>query len=262
LWFAVFGWSLASVLLVALQQWGPGVACWCASAIITWRTGHPTFRRRMGVLLISVAILAITQIDTDLSNEHFVVLGAVLGGLAIAPRLLLRSTDPGILDNHWWTGRRRVLQAVYIALAVPVAWAALKLYFVVNPEVAGNWVLPPTPDREALWRLFLGINGVGMWEELFLVNVGFVLLRSMLSFPLANLAQASLYTAVLYNMAFTGWGPLFVYPFALTQGLLYERSRSLLNIIVVHLIMDWFLFDEIVTAYYPGQSPVGLLFGG
>lgn len=68
------------------------------------------------------------------------------------------------------------------------------------------------------------------------------------------MAQAVIYTTVLYTMAFRGVGPVFVYLFALTQGAMYERSRALLWVLVVHLIVDYFLFQAIVSAYYPGLS--------
>lgn len=249
------------MLLVALEQWWVGGACWALCGVAAWYTGDPEFRRRMGVLALCTAALALAPIDTNLSNEHFLSLGAVLALLAIGVPLLLHRTDPAVVRYRWWPAPPRIPQLAYIALAIPVSWAGLKLYFHLSPEIATNWPLEATPNQETLWRLFIAINGVGLWEELFFVNVAFALLRMMFSFPLANLAQASLYTAVLGDMAFTEWGPVFVYTFALTQGLLFERSHSLFNVIVVHLIVDWFLFEEIVAAHYPGTSALSLLLG-
>jgi hypothetical protein len=136
----------------------------------------------------------------------------------------------------------------------------VRLYVQLSPEVTRNWILPPTPETEALWRLFLGINAVGIWDELFFVNTSFAILRSIFPFQIANLTQGVLYTAVLYDMAFTGVGPAFVYAFALTQGALYERAENLITVLIVHLIVDYFLFQEIVASYYPGIS-IGWHFG-
>ena len=46
-----------------------------------------------------------------------------------------------------------------------------------------------------------------------------------------------IYTTVLWTMAFRGFGPLFVYLFALTQGAMFERSKVLLWVLLVHLIV-------------------------
>ena len=67
---------------------------------------------------------------------------------------------------------------------------------------------------------------------------------------MANAAQAVVYTSVLYDMAFTGAGPVIVYLFALTQGSMYDGSRSLLWVLLVHLIVDFFLVAAILHHYY------------
>ena len=102
-------------------------------------------------------------------------------------------------------------------------------------------------------RLFVGINSVGIWDELFFVNVSFAVLRSLFRFRTANAIQAVLYTSVLYDMAFTGIGPFIVYLFAWTQGAMFEESENLLFVLVVHLIVDAFLISAIVGFHYPGH---------
>ena len=70
----------------------------------------------------------------------------------------------------------------------------------------------------------------------------------------ANFGQAVVYTSVLYHMAFTGAGIYIVYIFALTQGAMYERSRVLLWVLIVHLIVDVFLVIAILQHYYPDRG--------
>jgi hypothetical protein len=70
-----------------------------------------------------------------------------------------------------------------------------------------------------------------------------------------------IYTAVLYDMAFTGIGPILVFIFALTQGTMFEESENLVYVILVHLIVDAFLFSGIVDFYYPGYSPIPFIPG-
>jgi membrane protease YdiL (CAAX protease family) len=116
--------------------------------------------------------------------------------------------------------------------------------------------MPPEPTTDALRRLFIGINAVGIWDELFFINTVYVLLRRLFPARLAIPAQAVVYTSVLYDMAFTGWGIVIVYLFALTQGAMYERSGILLWVLIVHLIVDYFLVLAILQYHYPGQSLV------
>jgi len=71
-------------------------------------------------------------------------------------------------------------------------------------------------------------------------------------FAEANLAQAVFFTSFLHEMAFVGWGPVVIYGFALLQGLTYHRTRSLLYIIVLHLMFDSILFYMIANRWYPG----------
>jgi membrane protease YdiL (CAAX protease family) len=259
---AVVAWAVSGVTLVGWRLYAPGAACWLLAAVAAWRSGSPAVRRRVGVLLASVAVLAVAPINTDTATVHFVTMGLVLLAVVAGPSLLFALTDPAVIRYKWLSRQSWRWQVGYVLLAIPVAWLGLRAYFFLSPEIEAHWPLPAAPEREALWRLFLGINGVGIWEELFFINVAFATLRTVAPIFLANLAQASLYTTVLVHMAFTGWGPAFIFPFALAQGWMFQRSHSLLTVILVHLIVDWFLFDEIVTAHYPGTAPLALLFGG
>jgi hypothetical protein len=257
---ALLLWCLACVLLIPLGLWLPGAAAWLVSAALVWSTRDGAFRRRMGTLLACAAMLALAPIDTDTSDQHFLVLGSFFFIAVAGPSLFLARSDPGVVRYRLLPDRLRLRDVSYVLVSIPAAWAGLRLYFTLSPEVARNWSLPPVPNDDALWRLFLGINAVGIWDELFFVNICFAILRSLFPFTVANLGQAVIYTAVLNDMAFTGVGPLFVYAFALTQGALFERAENLITVLLVHVIVDYFLFQEIVTAYYPGL-PLGWHFG-
>ena len=67
---------------------------------------------------------------------------------------------------------------------------------------------------------------------------------------IANAAQAVIYTSILHKMAFTGLGPYLIYVFAITQGIMYEKSRCLLYVLIVHLIVDAFLVEAILKYHY------------
>lgn len=209
----------------------------------------------MGALLGTIAVLALAPIHTDTSTAHFITLGIPFFLVIAGPALFLRRTDPGVIRFRIWPRRFRWLDLIYVLISVPLSWLAFHVYFgIVNPDVPSHWYLPPVPDSESIWRLFIGINCVGIWDELFFVNTVYAVLRSLFPFAVANVAQAVVYTTVLYRMAFTGLGPPIIFVFALTQGSMFEDSENLLYVLIVHLIVDAFLFAGIVAHYYPGAS--------
>ncbi len=240
------------VLWIPLEQWllgGVSAAIFAASLV----KESPTRRLRYGALASAVLVLTLAPINTRTDNQHSLTMALFFLAALVLPTALLWRQN--IITFKFLPDRLDWVDVAYTLLSVPLAWGGFRLYFgVLSPEVPFNWTLPPTPDNEELLRLFLGINAVGIWDELFFVNIGYAVLRALFPARVANPAQAVLYTAVLYDMAFTGWGPLFVYTLALTQGAMFERSKVLLYVLVVHLIVDYFLFQEIVSAYYPGLS--------
>jgi hypothetical protein len=254
---ALIAFCLSGPLLIAFHATAPGALVWSIALVLILRDPEPAFRRRMGVLLGTLAILALAPIHTDTSNRHFLTLGIPFFLVIAGPALVLGRSDPGVIRYRIWPRRFRWIDIVYVILSIPLAYLALELYFVaVSPDVPGHWFLPRVRDTEAVWRLFVGINCVGIWDELFFVNTVFATLRSVFPYRVANAAQAVIYTTVLYRMAFTGMGPWLIYPFALTQGAMFEGSDTLLYVLLVHLIVDAFLFSGILNFHYPGFSPI------
>ena len=251
------GFCVSGALLIPLESFVAGGIIWLATVLLVAREPSPAFRRRMGVLLGAVAVLAAAPIHTDTSTRHFVALGIPFLIVIVGPALFLGRTDPGTIRYRFFPKRFRWVDLFYVLVSIPVAWLAFELYFkAVNPEVPGHWPLPTLPEAEASWRLFIGINCVGIWDELFFVNTVFAVLRSLYPLRLANAAQAVIYTAVLYDMAFTGIGPLLIYLFALTQGSMFEESENLLYVLLVHVIVDVFLLSAIFNYAYPGYTPI------
>lgn len=226
-----------------------GVAAWAAFA---WRVRalQSRERRLFLALFAPLAVLAVAPIHTGLDVPHMIVLGSALAAAVALPAWMLRGT--GVLDFRVWPRRLDGVDLGYTLLSIPLAWGAFALYFgVLSPEVPFNWELPPEPDAWELVKLFLGINTVGIWDELFFVNTCYAILRALFPTRIANAGQTVIYTSVLWDMAFSGWGPVFVAALAVTQGAMYERSRVLLWVLIVHLIVDYFLFQGILDAYYP-----------
>ena len=215
---------------------------------------EPKLRRRLGVLLGCVALLAAADINPSTTNRNFLMVGVPFFLVIFLPSLILGRTDPGVIRYRFLPRVHRRADVLYTALSIPLAWLVLKLYWHLTPELYQQWALPSQPDEGEIRRLFLGINLVGIWDELFFVNTAFAILRSLFSFRVANLLQAILYTSVLYDMAFIGAGPVIVFLFAWTQGSMFEKSEGLLWVLIVHLVVDFFLVAAIVHSYYPAYG--------
>ena len=242
---------LATLFLMVMEWHVAGVLSWLAGFWLAWKDKEGAVRRRMGMLFGCVALLAACNINTSLALWNFVQLGSVFTIVIVAPVLVLRRTDPGVIRYRFIPLRWRWADVIYTVLSVPLAWLVLKGYWAVNPELYMQWSMSSEFDEGEVRRLFIGINAVGIWDELFFVNTVFGVLRSLFRFPVANAVQAVVYMAVLYDMAFIGIGPLVVYAFAWTQGSMYEKSEGLLWVLIVHLIVDFFLVAAIVQSYHP-----------
>jgi hypothetical protein len=241
----------ATILLIPLHLHVVGGIAGLYCALLAWRDPESIVRRRMLVLLGCLAILGAANINTSTSTRNFLQLGIPFFLVILLPALILGRTDPGIIRYRLFPEKVRRHDVIYTFISIPLAWAILQFYWRVNPELYLNWALPLEPDPGEIRRLFLGINMVGIWDELFFVNTVFAVLRSLFRYPVANAVQAVVYTAVLYDMAFTGIGPLIVYFFAWTQGAMFEKSESLIWVLIVHLIVDFFLVAAIVSSHYP-----------
>ncbi len=248
--------AVATVALIPMEAFGAGAVAWIACAGLTRLERDPRLQRNMGLLLGCIAVLAVAPIHTGLEPIHFATLGIPLLAVVLGPWLVLHRLAPDEARWRFWPRPVHRRDVAYTLVSVPLAWAIIELYFFhLNPELPTHWPLPPTWDAGAVRRLTLGINAVGIFDELFFINTCYVLLRQLFPARVANAAQAVVYTSVLYHMAFTGWGIVIVYLFALTQGVMYEKSRVLLWVLIVHLIVDMFLVLAIVGHAWPGRAP-------
>jgi len=263
------GFAGAAVCLVALHGSGhgwaiyPGIVAWAVGCWGAWTDPEPKVRRRMGVLFACLMVLAVCDIQTSTTVGNAIQLGLSFAFVSVFPAWQQRLGDPGVIRFRFWPQRWRwSVDAFYALLSVPLAWAVLKFYWWCNPELYTHWSLPDTVDEGEIRKLFLGINAVGIWDELFFVNTVFAMLRSLFPYRIANAFQAVVYASVLYDMAFTGIGPVILLAFAWTQGSMFERAENLFYVLFVHLVVDWFLVAAIVSSHYPGYELHRLLLHG
>jgi len=262
-------WMLALTMVLAIglksHPWWLGVA-WHWLALATGLLGlglavrDPDVRwRQTGVLLAYlITLLFFTRIDGDTTDAHVIELSVKLGlGALMVPALAASWWMREPLDYQWLSGRWSLRMWLWLGGGFVLAYAIMGMYFNWwTPDLHLSWYLPDDPaDPERshwMWRLFWGCNLVGIWDELCFVNFVFVLLARRLDFREALLVQAVFFTSFLHEMAFVGWGPVVIFCFALIQGFTYHRTRSLLYVVVLHLIVDSILFYWIANRYYPG----------
>ncbi len=246
---------VATVLLIPLANFPLGLAAWALAAVLTALQRDVRVRRNLGVLLGCVLVLGFAPIHTDLSTPHFFTLGGAFLFVVLGPALFMRLRAPGEIRWRLWPTGFSLRDLIYTLISIPLAWGVIEGYFFyLNPELPTHWPLPAEYSIDAIKRLVVGINFVGIWDELFFINTVYAILRGVYPARIANPAQAVVYTSVLYDMAFTGHGIWIVYLFALTQGVMYEKSRVLLYVLIVHLIVDLFLVMAIVQYHYPTRS--------
>lgn len=246
--------ALGVVLAIPLHLIWAGALALAASYVMARKTADAVFLQRMTVLYVVILALGVVDINTRLTNANFLMVGSAFLFVLVYPYLAVGRRTPGLITYRFLPKRFLARDLIYIAISIPLAWLIIKVYFSLNPWMPTQWTLPPEKDMEQVWRLFAGINMVGIWDELFFVNTVFGILRTLFPYRWANAGQSVVYASVLYDMAFTGWGVLIVPAFAWTQGAMFRSSEGLLSVLIVHLIVDFFLFAAIVQHYYPGFS--------
>lgn len=213
----------------------------------------------LGLIAIGMGIISTIRLEADISYLNMVVMGTVLALAVLVPYLLSRyvvNRRPGtqpivfpILTGRRWSR----VQWLYLVVVVVLGWLILPTYFIRSGAYL-NWPAVTAPDEIA--RLFVGVNAVGIWDELFFICTVFALLRK--HFPLwqANILQATIFVSFLWELGYQSWGPLLTIPFALLQGYIFMLSKSLSYVVAVHLLFDVVVFLVIVHAHNPGALPI------
>ena len=251
-------WNLVPGVLLALSgvllfgiHWRPGGYVVLAAALLVAATLDRLLAKDMVLMAFGLVAISLVPINTDISWDHMLLMGAALTVAVLVPYTVSRfgyrdhAVRFPILAGHKWT----TLEKWYL-VAVPVlGWMILPVYM-ISSGVYLNW--PAASDLSAVSRLFVGTNALGIWDELFFICTCFALLRRHFVDWQANLIQAVLFTSFLWELGFHAWGPLLIYPFALAQGWIFKLTRSLTYIVCVHLLFDFVLFLVLVHAHNRG----------
>ena len=207
--------------------------------------------------LIAVPLVAISfiSIEANLEWANVALMGAVLTLCVVYPYVMSRWVFrdyavrfPGRPGEPWSRGEWSWLGAVLV-----LGYLILPVYFITSGSYQ-NWPAVETPSEIA--RLFVGVGFVGIWDELFFICIVFALLRRHFPFWTANVLQAIVFVSFLWELGYRSWGPLLTLPFALIQGWIFEKSRSVYYIVAVHLLFDVVVFLVLVYAHHPAWLPI------
>lgn len=206
--------------------------------------------RDLALVGTGMAIISAISLEADLSDAGITRFAVALSLAVLVPWALSR----------WLFGQRSIRfpvatgrrwsrwQWVYLAVVVVVGYLVLPFYF-IGSGAYRNW--PDLAGGQDIARLFVGVNAVGIWDELFFVCTVFALLRQHLGLWTANVLQSVVFVSFLWELGYREWGPLLTVPFALVQGWIFARSTSLPYVVAVHLLFDLVVFGVLVHAHHP-----------
>lgn len=241
--------SGAAVLLFGLQLRPLAYVPLVAGVALAWFVD-----RRLGkdLLLIAAgqAIISAISLAAALDNASMVRFTVALSLAVIVPWTISRFVyNDRVIVFPLRTGRRWTRpQVVYLGVVVLAGYLILPFYFIGSGAYL-NW--PAVHSAEEIARLFVGVNAVGIWDELFFICTVFALLRRHFPLWTANMLQATIFVSFLWELGYREWGPLLTIPFALVQGWIFSWSKSLTYVVTVHLLFDAMVFMVLVHAHNP-----------
>ena len=247
---------VSAVALFGLQQRPIGYALIVAGLAVA-AVADRLLLRHLALISAGLVVISTMSLEADLSNAGMARFAITLSAAVALPYALSR----------WWhrediikfpvgTGNRwSRFEFGYLALVVVAGYLILPVYF-LGSGAYRNW--PDVSGADQIARLFIGVNAVGLWDELFFICIVFALLRHHFPFWQANLLQTVVFVSFLWELGYRGWGPLLTVPFALLQGYIFQRTRSLTYVVTVHLTFDAIIFGILVHAYNPAIADVFL----
>lgn len=242
--------SATGITLIALQVKPYGWLVYGAG-LLSLLFAERQFAKHLLLIYAAMALLGITAITTDISYQHMFKMGLTLALALLIPAVVARKfyKDKSLIPYTFRHGRRWFrTEILYIVVTAALSYFLIPFYL-VSTGAYQNWSVEPGLSN--IIRLFIGTNALGIWDELFFVNTVLGILVRHIRFGWANLAQSILFTSFLYELGFTGWGFILIFIFALLQGYIFIKTKSLLYIITIHLTLDLILFLALIEAHHP-----------
>lgn len=211
--------------------------------------------RDLGLIALGLGIISTISVEANIEWPNFFLLGGVLTAGVVVPYVVHRKV---LQDDAIRYPRRRgqpwsKLEWSWLAFVLLAGWFILPRYF-IHSGTYQNWPAVDSPSE--VGRLFIGVNAVGIWDELFFICMIFTLLARHFPFWTANVLTSIIFVSFLWELGYRSWGPLLTIPFALVQAVVFTKSRSLPYTITVHLLFDFIVFCSILHAHHPEWLPV------
>lgn len=268
----VVSWAIAPALLVCLAAPAFFVVriAWLgwvllgAGIIVAWvgerrsvkpdaaaSARRPSLLRDLSLIALGLLIVSVIPLKAELDNLAILRFALALGGAVAVPYVISRWVYRDHAIRFPWRGGGRwsTFQWTWLVAVLVLGWLILPFYFITS-GVYLNWPVVDTPELIA--RLFVGVGAVGIWDELFFICTCFALLRRHFADGTANVLQMIVFVSFLWELGYQAWGPLLTIPFALLQGFIFMRTRSLAYVVTVHLLFDAVVFLVLVHAHNPG----------
>ncbi|MFE5409939.1 type II CAAX prenyl endopeptidase Rce1 family protein [Microbacterium sp. NPDC056569] len=212
----------------------------------------PSLLRDLTLIAAGLLIVSAIPLKAELDDLAILRFAIALGGAVAVPYAISRWVYRDRAIRFPWRGGGRWtrFQWTWLIAVLLLGWLILPFYFITS-GVYLNWPVVDTPELIA--RLFVGVGAVGIWDELFFICTCFALLRRHFPFWQANILQSVVFVSFLWELGYQAWGPLLTIPFALLQGFIFMKTRSLAYVVTVHLLFDAVVFLVLVHAHNPGM---------
>ncbi|SDT05085.1 CAAX protease self-immunity [Microterricola viridarii] len=239
----------SAVLLFGVQIPLAGYTVLLLGVASAWIVDRTLFRDLL-LIALGLVIISTISLEANIDYPNMALFAVVLGSAVAVPYLVQRFAYRERVIRFPWRGSGRWTRAqwIYLGAVVVMAIVLLPVYFISSGSYQ-NW--PAVHEPDAVIRLFIGVNAVGIWDELFFICTVFTLLCRHFPVWLANGLQAVVFVSFLWELGYQSWGPLLTIPFALVQGAIFRMTRSLSYVVTVHLLFDLVVFLVIVYAHNP-----------
>ncbi|MEO6309912.1 MAG: CPBP family glutamic-type intramembrane protease [Leifsonia sp.] len=241
--------SASAVLLFGVRIALAGYAVLLLGILLAWIIDRPLFRDLL-LIALGLGIISTISLEANIDYPNMALFAVVLSAAVAVPFLIQRYIYTERAIRFPWRGSWpwTRTQWWYLFIVIVAAVVLLPFYFIGSGSYQ-NW--PAVHEPDAIARLFVGVNAVGIWDELFFICTVFTLLCRHFPVWLANVLQATIFVSFLWELGYQSWGPLLTIPFALVQGAIFRMTRSLSYVVTVHLLFDLVVFLVIVYAHNP-----------
>jgi membrane protease YdiL (CAAX protease family) len=245
---------VSTIILIGLQIKLAGFVLLALGLLSLWLCSND-YRKNVMLIYLCIALLGITPINTSTDLRHIILMGVPLFLTVFVPYWVTKRLYKNNAVRFPFHHGRQWYRSEILYVLISAGLAYLLLPFMLRDTGSyHNWEIEP-----GAWNLavsYIGLNVVGIWDELFFVSTVLGILRRFLPFWVANLAQAVIFTSFLYTLGFQGWSFVPVYLFALSQGYIFKKTDSLLYVLTIHLTIDLVLHLTLVHLHNPAWLPI------